>query len=138
MTLCNCTSKNDELYFNATSDGIENNFFLDKYGKRGTSENGMPNLSIPLEIKNAPEGTNSFAILLDDPDAIPVAGFSWTHWLVANLSQPQLKEAATRLDSKEFIEGTNSWGNVGYGGMAPPNAPHKYLVHIYALKMTYL
>ena len=125
--------QSDEL--TVLSRGISQNLFLDKYGKRGkTDQKGMPVLSIPIEIKRAPKGTKTFALLLEDPDAIPVAGFSWTHWLVANLKKSVLKEGASRSANTDFIEGTNSWGAVGYGGMAPPNAPHTYLLRVYALK----
>ena len=125
--------RSDEL--TVYSRGISKNLFLDKYGKRGkVDQKGMPVLSIPVEIKRAPRGTKTFAILLEDPDSVPVAGFSWTHWLVANLKRSVLKEGASRSQSTDFIEGTNSWGDIGYGGMAPPNAPHTYLLRVYALK----
>lgn len=123
----------DEL--SVFSRGISKNLFMDKYGKRGkVNQQGMPLLSIPVEIKRAPKGTKTFAFLLEDPDSVPVAGFSWTHWLVANLKKSSLKEGASRTKTTDFIEGTNSWGALGYGGMAPPNAPHTYLLRVYALK----
>ncbi len=131
MKECNYAVKNN--LFNAVSSAISNEHFADKYGKRGEVEDGMPTTSIPLKISFAPSGTTSYAIMLDDPDAVVVAGYTWIHWLVANLKNPVLEENATRKSNKEFVEGTNSWGKIGYGGMAPPNAPHKYLVHVFAL-----
>lgn len=55
-----------------TSSAIQNGAFEDKYGKRGTqfSPNGMPTYSIPFEIHDAPQGTKSFAVVLEDKDAI--------------------------------------------------------------------
>lgn len=131
-----------------TSSGIVNGVIEDKYGKRGTqfTQNGMPNYSLPLKIENAPEGTKTFAIFLEDKDAIPVAGFSWIHWVAANIKINDIPENASLLQKDEFVQGRNSWsspllGNDAlsveessmYGGMAPPNAEHRYEIHVYAL-----
>lgn len=129
-----------------TSTGIVNGVILDKYGKRGNrlNQNGMPTLSPPLQIEEAPEGTVSFAIICEDRDAYPVSGgFSWIHWLVADLTQPWLEEDASQTGTG-FVQGYNSWASpLGggqsrelssfYGGMAPPNEPHLYEFQVYAL-----
>ncbi len=128
-----------------TSEGIINGVIQDKYGKRGQlNENGMPIYSLPFTIANAPSGTKSFAIMLEDKDAFPVSGgFSWVHWTVANLTRPELKENESQ-DAKDFVQGVNSWTSMQggqqskeassfYGGMAPPDAPHIYEIHVYAL-----
>ena len=54
-----------------TSKGIVNGVIEDKYGKHGShfNENGMPTYSLPLKIEDAPEGTKSFAVVLEDKDA---------------------------------------------------------------------
>ena len=64
-----------------TSTGLIDGKFADRFGKRGTqfSKNGMSTYSIPLTIEDAPENTKSFAIIMEDKDAIPVCGFSWIH-----------------------------------------------------------
>lgn len=51
-----------------TSTGIVNGIIEDKYGKRGSqfNENGMSTYSLPLKIEDAPEGTKSFALVLED------------------------------------------------------------------------
>ena len=61
-----------------TSSAIENGHYADKYGKRGSqfSPNGMPTYSIPFEITDAPADTKSFAVVLEDKDAISAAGCS--------------------------------------------------------------
>jgi len=102
--------------------------FGDKYGKRGTA----PQPSIPFRIDNAPPGVVSFAAILDDPDAVAVAGKVWDHWLIANLARPEVLagESATATD---FIQGKNSGGTNGYAGMAPPDRPHTYVLTVYAL-----
>ena len=66
-----------------TSTGIIDGVIQDQYGGWGTqfNENGVPTFSLPLKIEEAPEGTVSFAVVLEDKDAYPVTGgFAWSHW----------------------------------------------------------
>lgn len=130
-----------------TSSGIKGGVIELKYGKHGAHFlKGMPDYSLPLEIHNAPEGTRSFAIFLEDKDAIPVSRFSWIHWVVANLTVPSLEENASASPRGRFVQGVNSWASrllgdsrltdaeaARYGGMAPPDATHVYEIHVYAL-----
>lgn len=127
-----------------TSSAIKNGVFEDKYGKRGTefSPNGMPTYSIPFEIKDAPEGTKSFAVVLEDKDAITASGFVWIHWLIANLERTSVAENESQ-SATDYVQGANSWASVlgkfdldeasAYGGMAPPNCLHRYELIVYAL-----
>lgn len=127
-----------------TSSAIKNGVFEDKYGKRGTefSPNGMPTYSIPFEIKDAPEGTKSFAVVLEDKDAITASGFVWIHWLIANLERTSVVENESQ-SATDYVQGANSWASVlgkfdldeasAYGGMAPPNCLHRYELIVYAL-----
>lgn len=129
-----------------TSTGITNGIIDDKYGKRSIyiNKNGMPTYSLPLKIDNSPKGTKSYAIVLEDKDAFPVSGgFSWIHWTAANITKTEIFENESQT-SKDFIQGINSWTSLQggsqskelssfYGGMAPPNAPHIYEIHVYAL-----
>ncbi|WP_142414203.1 YbhB/YbcL family Raf kinase inhibitor-like protein [Hathewaya massiliensis] len=128
------------------STGIVNGIIEDKYGKHGTefNQNGMPTYSLPFEVIDAPENTKSFALFLEDKDAFPVSGgFSWVHWVAANIIKNKVLENESQR-TKDFVQGVNSWmsiqgGNQSkelssyYGGMAPPNEPHIYELHIYAL-----
>lgn len=127
-----------------TTTAIQNGYFVDKYGKYGEqfSPNGMPNYSIPLEISEPPAGTKSFAFVLEDKDAVGAAGYVWVHWLVANLKRSVLPENDSIM-ANDYIQGRNSWaGKLGglsweeasfYGGMAPPDADHRYELYVYAL-----
>ncbi|MEG0275145.1 MAG: YbhB/YbcL family Raf kinase inhibitor-like protein [Longicatena sp.] len=131
---------------NITSTGIINGKIEDMYGKRGTqfNENGMPTYSLPFKIEGAPAETKSFAIVLEDKDAIPVSGgFVWTHWVAANITRIEIMENESQ-SALDFVQGLNSWTSIQggeqskelsryYGGMAPPNAPHEYELHVYAL-----
>ncbi len=126
------------------SSAIKNGVFEDKYGKRGSqfSPNGMPTYSIPFEIQDAPIETKSFAVVLEDKDAITASGFVWIHWLIANLTRTVIKENES-LTATDYLQGANSWASVlgkfelseasGYGGMAPPNCLHRYELIVYAL-----
>ena len=125
------TSKGDNMQISST--GIVNGVIEDKYGKRGTHFlNQMPTYSLPFKIENAPKETKTFAFVLDDKDAIPVAGFTWVHWIGANLKRSEVLENES-INASDFIQGQNSWGVNMYGGMAPPNAPHQYDLIVYAL-----
>lgn len=121
---------------NITSSGIVNGVILDKYGKRGTQlKFGMPTLSLPIKIDNAPKETKSFAIIFDDPDSVPVCNYVWVHWLVANLQRDELKEDESQT-AFDFIQGKNSWNDNSYGGPCPPDRPHNYRLRVFALKDT--
>ena len=129
-----------------TSSGIVNGVIEDKYGKRGTefTAGGMPTYSLPVKIENAPAGTVSYALVLEDPDAYPVSGgFVWVHWVAANITRTEIKENESQT-ATDFVQGANSWTSMQggqqsrdlssfYGGMAPPDAPHIYTLKVYAL-----
>lgn len=111
-----------------------------RFGKYGTVKNSydVPSVSVPFEIVDAPAETVSFALVLDDVDAVPVCGFTWIHWIAANIKKTELPEDDSR--KADYVQGTNSWfgtngkdGSFGYGGMTPPDAPHVYTLKVYAL-----
>lgn len=132
------------LSFELKSSGIVNGYIKEEYGKYGKQNiNGMPSLSLPLEWKNAPKKTKSFAIVMEDFDAIPVTGFNWIHWVtIVPGDLKKLNENAS-IENKRLIQGVNSWiSSLGglsqadathYGGPAPPDKEHTYTITIYAL-----
>lgn len=129
-----------------TSDAVKNGLFEDKYGKRGTefNENGVPSYSVPFKIEDAPSGTVSYSLVMEDKDSYPVSpGFVWIHWLAANITQTDIKENISQTTT-DFLQGANSWISIQgdnqtrelssfYGGMAPPDAPHLYELKVFAL-----
>lgn len=126
------------------SKGIENGYILEKYGVHGTEKlNGMPSLSLPLEWKNAPEGTKSYALVMIDHDAIPVTGFTWIHWTAIIPGDLNKLEENASLENKDITQGVNSWiSSMGglskadashFGGPAPPDKEHDYTFTLYAL-----
>ena len=148
-TLIGCNTKMEEKEMIVTSTSIENGIINEKHGKYGDqfNENGMPTYSLPFKIENSPEGTVSYAVVLEDKDAYPVSGgFSWIHWTAANITRTEIMENESQT-ATDFLQGVNSWtsmqgGNQSkelssfYGGMAPPDAPHLYELHVYALDTT--
>jgi len=90
------------------------------------------NLSIPLKISDIPEGTKSLALIMDDPDAMSVAGKVWVHWVLWNIS-PDIKEIQENSIPKNFVEGKTDFDEIGYGGPAPPDKEHTYIFKLYAL-----
>jgi Raf kinase inhibitor-like YbhB/YbcL family protein len=97
------------------------------------------NISPPLEWADGPEGTRSYAIVLEDPDASRDPPF--VHWMLYNLPPDvtNLREGVPgqpRLVLPEgALQGANDRGSIGYFGMRPPKGDpaHHYHVQIFAL-----
>lgn len=97
------------------------------------------NTSPALEWSNPPRGTKSFVIIVDDPDAIPVAGHVITHFAVININ-PKLQGLRENQDFFEISPATalqNSHGSVGWTGPCPPinDQAHSYYFTIYAMNI---
>jgi Raf kinase inhibitor-like YbhB/YbcL family protein len=95
-------------------------------------------ISPPLQWSNAPQGTKSFALILDDPDAPdPKAPkMTWVHWVVQNIpaSAQSLPEGAAQHGMPTgAMQGLNDWKRTGYGGPCPPVGRHRYVHKLYAL-----
>lgn len=87
-----------------------------------------------LEIEDVPEGTESFVLIVDDPDAMEPAGKIWAHWLVWGIS-PETRTIPEDWDPDlaGATEGRNDFGEHGYGGPNPPDREHTYRFELYAL-----
>jgi len=81
----------------------------------------------PLTVSGIPEGTKSLALIMDDPDAMEPAGKVWVHWVAWNI-----ESTTTELENLT-TEGMTDFGEVGYGGPAPPDKRHTYVFKLYAL-----
>ncbi len=104
---------------------------------------GGEDLSPALEWRNPPAGTESFALLLHDPDAPQAEGF-W-HWIVYDIpatvsSLPAgAGDVRKKLMPEGAIQGRSDFGTVGYGGPCPPpGKPHSYYFRLYALPVARL
>ena len=93
------------------------------------------NISPKLSWSGVPEGTQSIAVIMDDPDA---PGGAWIHWVVYGISPDDdgLPEGVPSSDTLDggARQGKNDFGNAGYGGPCPPRGgPHRYFFKLYAL-----
>ena len=91
-------------------------------------------ISPPLQWGDPPPGTQSFALISDDPDA-PVG--TWVHWVLYNLpAETRALSEAVPPDADlpdGSRHGKNSWSRLGYGGPCPPGGTHRYFFKLYAL-----
>jgi Raf kinase inhibitor-like YbhB/YbcL family protein len=115
-----------------TSPAFDNNGTIpQQYTADGTD------VSPPLQWTGAPEGTKSFALIVEDRDA-PSGAF--THWLIADIggAATGLPEGVPRQDTVSVptraVQGENSFKRVGYDGPdPPPGKVHHYTFYLYAL-----
>ena len=92
-------------------------------------------ISPPLDWREVPKGTQSFALLCDDPDA---PGGTWHHWAAYDIpagmtALPQ--GAAQEADRHGFKQGVTDFERSGYGGPCPPHrhGRHRYHFRLLAL-----
>jgi Raf kinase inhibitor-like YbhB/YbcL family protein len=92
-------------------------------------------VSPALAWADPPAGANSFALVCEDPDA---PRKTWSHWVIFNLPA-DARGLDEGMPAQETLpggarQGKNDFGNVGYGGPAPPRGkPHRYFFKLYAL-----
>lgn len=82
-----------------------------------------------------PAGTQSFALIADDPDA--PAG-NWNHWVLFDVpaATANLPEGIIKVDQLPGggRQGRNDFRKIGYNGPCPPpGKPHRYFFRLYAL-----
>ncbi len=80
----------------------------------------------PLAISGIPAEAKSLTLIMDDPDAMEAVGKVWVHWVVWNIDP-------TKTELAKSTEGMTDFGEVGYGGPAPPDKRHTYVFKLYAL-----
>ena len=97
-----------------------------KYGYK------FDNQSPPLKIGGVPSDSKSLAIIMDDPDAMGAVGKVWVHWVIWNID-PSITEISEGSSPSGSIEGKTDFGEIGYGGPAPPDKRHTYIFKLYAL-----
>jgi Raf kinase inhibitor-like YbhB/YbcL family protein len=93
------------------------------------------NRSPQLDWTEPPAGTQSFALIFDDPDA---SSRGFVHWVVYNIPADarSLWEGipADPVIHDSAVHGTNGWGRMDYGGPCPPQgSTHRYVFTLYAL-----
>lgn len=95
-------------------------------------------ISPALAWTDAPQGTKSFALIVDDPDAPDPANprMTWVHWVLYNIpaAAGSLAEGVKEKDlPKGTLQGLNDWKKTGFGGPCPPIGKHRYFHKLYAL-----
>lgn len=85
-------------------------------------------VSPELKWSGGPTTTQSFALIVDDPDA-PIGTF--THWVAYDIpaNTTELGEGAQNIGKS----GNNGAGRTGFIGPCPPSGTHRYLFQVYAL-----
>jgi len=91
-------------------------------------------ISPPLEWSEPPDGTQSLALIADDPDA---PGRTWVHWVLYNIP-PETRSLPEALAVDAELppgsqHGQNSSRRAGYSGPCPPSGTHRYFFKLYAL-----
>ena len=86
-----------------------------------------------LTWSGAPDGTQSLALILSDPDAR-----DFVHWLVYDMTGTPSGGLPAAVSSSPDAppQGTNSFGKAGYGGPCPPSGTHHYVFALFALDQT--
>jgi hypothetical protein len=91
----------------------------------------------PLKIECAYTRIKRLALIMDDPDAMGAVGKVWVHWVVWNIESEALKQFQYSASQTPEIllstTGMTDFGEVGYGGPAPPDKIHTYVFKLYAL-----
>ena len=97
------------------------------------------NISPPLKWSAGPEGTKSYAVIMEDPDVAQNPPF--VHWLLFNIPADVLElpegipPTPELLKPKGALQGKNDRGSIGYIGPNPPveDPAHHYYFQIFAL-----
>jgi len=103
------------------------------------------NVSPALRWSDVPEGTESFALMVHDPDA-PTGGAGFWHWIVLDIpaTVQELPQGAGAAGGDELPAGArmvaNDYGILGWGGPCPPegHGAHRYNFTLYALPVAEL
>ena len=89
--------------------------------------NKQPQIQLRLNPEN---DATALALIMDDPDAMGAVGKVWVHWLSY---RENMKELKGFVEPDKMDEGKTDFGEIGYGGPAPPDKRHTYVFKVYAL-----
>jgi len=102
------------------------------------------NISPVLIWSDAPENTQSFTLIVDDPDASEEAlaksdrpAKPWVHWIVFNIPSTidhiDKNQGSSRAEAPFTYGSTDFNGAQKWGGPCPPHGTHHYHFTLYAL-----
>jgi len=91
-------------------------------------------ISPALRWGSPPIGTQSLALIVDDPDA---PNRTFVHWVLYDLP-PETQNLPEGVPAQPVLEGRgtqgkNDYGQLGYGPPCPPSGTHRYFFKLYAL-----
>lgn len=87
------------------------------------------NVSPPLEFIGVPKDAKSLILVVDDLDS---PSKIWSHWVLWNIPSGTIFIRENSVP-KGAVEGTNDFGNIGYGGPCPHSGTHRYQFKLFAL-----
>ncbi len=87
------------------------------------------NINPALKISNVPDGAESLALVMEDPDA---PNGTFVHWTLWNID-PNTEMIPAGTEPVGAVEGKTSSGKTGYTGPCPPSGTHRYFIRLYAL-----
>ena len=93
------------------------------------------NISPELSWQDFPDKTQSFVLIVHDPDAPRSGGF--THWVLYNIPST-ISHILENISHDEQVaglglQGKNDGGKIGYIGPAPPSGTHRYFFRLFAI-----
>ena len=134
VTTSGCESreplKEGEMVLSVSSPAFQEG---DKIPSKYTCEG--QDVSPALTWGEPPVGAQSFALIIDDPDA---PGGVFTHWVIFNIP-PDSRQLAEAIPTQAQLttgasQGKNDFGRIGYGGPCPPpGRSHRYQFTLCAL-----
>jgi hypothetical protein len=89
------------------------------------------NFSPELMWSGAPANTQSFVVIVNDPD-----GGDWVHWVQFNIPGDASSLPEAEAGPAIGVKGKNDFEKLGYGGPCPPSGTHRYAFTLYALDTT--
>jgi Raf kinase inhibitor-like YbhB/YbcL family protein len=123
--------------FNVQTPGAGDGAFFSRQNASNAGDCGGDNVSPALHWSQVPAGTQSFALILQDPDGQKGLGVDhWVHYgLPADLSK--LAENVGGEGKLPGVGGKNTRGVTTYLGPCPPigDSPHHYVIQLYALDL---
>ena len=97
-----------------------------------TCDAGQTSPSPALTWKDAPAGTKSFALVMDDPDVTQIPG-GFVHWVLLDIPA-KTKELPEGFQVGSLgVSGNTGMRRPGYMGPCPPTGAHHYHFKLYAL-----
>lgn len=102
------------------------------------------NISPALAWSDAPDETQSFVLIVDDPDAATLRSLGeigarkpWVHWILFNIPATVeyiVENQGAAGEEVAFMQGSTDFNSMHkWGGPCPPHGTHHYHFTLYAL-----